>query len=46
MATIQWKLTEKQEKYIKDKHKYLLVEGSAGSSAKQFLRYIKLFYML
>lgn len=29
MSTISWKLTEKQEKYIWDKHKYLLVEGSA-----------------
>lgn len=29
LTTISWKLTEKQEKYIWDKHKYLLVEGSA-----------------
>lgn len=28
-TTISWKLTEKQAKYINDKHKYLLVEGSA-----------------
>ena len=47
MATkIQWKLTEKQAEYINDKHKYLLVEGSAGSSAKQFLQSIKFLFML
>lgn len=46
MATISWKLTEKQEKYLYDKHKYLLVEGSAGSSAKQFLQYLRPYYML
>ena len=46
MATIQWKLTEKQEKYINDKHKYLLVEGSAGSSAKLSLQFIKFFFIL
>lgn len=41
MASIQWKLTEKQEQYIWDKHKYLLVEGSAGSLAKQSMPCIR-----
>lgn len=46
MATIQWELTEKQAKYINDKHKYLLVEGSAGSSAKLYLQFIKFLFIL
>lgn len=46
MATIQWVLTEKQAKYINDRHKYLLVEGSAGSSAKLYLQFIKFLFML
>ena len=46
MATIQWELTEKKEKYINDKHKYLFVEGSAGSSAKLYLQFIKFLFML
>lgn len=29
MVTIQWKLSEKQAQYLNDKHRYLVVEGSA-----------------
>lgn len=46
MQTISWKLTQKQEKYIHDKHKYLLVEGSALVAVKLSLPFIKFFFML
>lgn len=46
MATISWKLTEKQEKYINDKHKYLLVEGSAGSGKTIFAVHKVILYAL
>lgn len=46
MATISWKLTEKQEKYINDRHKYLLVEGSAGSGKTIFAVHKVILYAL
>ena len=46
MQTISWELTQKQEKYIHDKHKYLLVEGSALEAVKPFLQFIKFLFIL
>lgn len=46
MQTISWKLTQKQEKYIHDKHKYLLVEGSALVAEKLYLQSIRSCFML
>ena len=46
LATIQWKLTEKQEQFIWDKHKYLLIEGSAGSGKTIFAVHKVLIYAL
>ena len=46
MATIQWKLAEKQAQYIYDKHKYLIVEGSAGSGKTIFAVHKVIIYAL
>lgn len=37
----QWKLSEKQAKYIDDDSNELLIEGSAGSLAKLSLRVVR-----
>ena len=39
----QWKLSEKQAKYIDDTSNELLVEGSAGSLGKLYSHVVKLF---
>ena len=46
MATIRWELSEKQAEYINDKHRYLIVEGSAGSGKTLFACHKVLMYAL
>lgn len=41
IMSAQWKLSEKQAQYIDDDSNELLVEGSAGSSAKLYLLVVR-----
>lgn len=46
MPVIKWQLSDVQEEHIYDKHKYLLVEGSAGSGKTIFACYKTIIYAL
>lgn len=41
IMSAQWELSEKQAQYIDDDSNELLIEGSAGSSAKLYLLVVK-----
>jgi len=41
VADIEWKLSDAQAEVIHDRSRYLIVEGAAGSSARQYLQHIK-----
>lgn len=43
---LDWELSEAQSEYINDKHKYLVVEGAAGSGKTIFAVYKTLLYAL
>lgn len=44
MPVVEWKLSEKQAEYLYDKHRYLVVEGSAGSGKTLFACHKVLMY--